>query len=237
MKPLKQTHPKLYSPDLDERYAATVEFIQAGGTALLDFWEECKGAANGWLMLIGPSPGSFNTQSEHLARESRARTRIKGDLSISGNSKPVWEIIYDERRKARSTNWRKLATAASMGQQNHAALLTSLCNLDHRNQALEKDIREEHLRAGRDVVCEAIELTRPRLVLPLTMKVHELMLDRLREKGWVVREETHGRRRLAWFRIPECHWESLFMLTPKHPSRVPSNLALSELAAFIKTSL
>lgn len=245
MSAIHETWPDLFSPDLWVRYEATRKFVESGESYSSPAWEECKLAANGWTMLIGPSPGAqkgknkapSEDEQKQSADNERNRIPIPGALRVGLD---IGRIAFDDETKStRSNHWNKLTIAAAMGNQECAFALTTLCNLDFLNSKLQTGTPGDRLKRGRSDVFETMQMTRPRLILPLTVKVYWLMREFL-EKQHLVTFKTKANSltpscETVVFRIPGCDWDSLMIKSPKHPSWCPSNKSLELLKDLVKS--
>jgi len=252
MENIHQQYPDLFSPSLKVRYEATKAFALKGGKHEPDTWEGCWGSANGWTMLVGPSPGSRKDAIPDHTDQLALRKKLSKQIFIRPKAceiqfKDEWKDgKKPEKQTRREKNWTRLMAAAAGGDTDVAEALTTVANLDFLNCALEKNIQHQRLVSGSEQVLELIRLSRPRLLIPLTMNVYRVFRDYLQANWKTVRSVQKSmdltvypdeRFPIIWFNVPGCTWDSLLVMAPKHPSWIPSNKALLEFSELIKRTL
>lgn len=211
---------ELYSPSLRRRYEAS---LKAGARETPNFWPMgCGGAANAFLVLIGPSMG-------------RAPTAEVG--AVGGANRPVgyprnlgpeaMNFDWGDHRKAR---WTRLC-AAILGDDSHARTLTALLNLDWRHSTNERLIPDESLRGGwTDHIWPLLPQVRPRIVCALTNRTWNIVVPTI-ESLQIPMAECPFKlaRNPIRFRIPGCNFSTWLVKPHNHPSRPLSNEQIDEL--------
>jgi hypothetical protein len=128
----------LYSPDLNQRYQATLNTHNR--RTLSKRWPfACRGAANAFLVLIGPSMGGASptepVEPGGANRPHRDPMRIGAD------------VMSFDWRDSRKTRWTRLCSDMLGGEQ-YVSALTALLNLDWRHSTREGEIPQEDLSNG-----------------------------------------------------------------------------------------
>lgn len=200
----------LLSPNLEIRFRATVR----GGDRQVDTWPRgCRGSANGWLMLVGPSPGRADDSND---RWPGGPGRPIDEIASVG---PHASALQFDTNRGRNRRWSMLYEAV-FGRTDYAAALTSLVNLDWGHYSDAKTIPEDYLQAGCRVVYDLILLSRPRIVLALTKTTWSILTPFLASHA----EAVHQHVSIADLdclrvRLPGGAADSLVIRAPQHPSR------------------
>jgi hypothetical protein len=210
----------LYSDDVSRRYQAT---LSAGNLVMPTSWPiGCQGAANGFLVLIGPSMGG-------AGRGQRAQ--------LGGANRPVSEprrigpeVMSFKWGDSRHVRWTRLC-AEMLGAEKYVPALTSLLNLDWRHSTSEKNVPEQDMLNGfTQCVWPLLAEVRPRLVCPLTNRVWDIVL-RQAEKHRVPFEPCPiGLPRAPVFvTLPGSESVTMLIKPHTHPSRALSYAQIAEL--------
>lgn len=204
-------NPDLFSPLLDVRYQAT---IKAKGNEYPETWPNaCWGAANGWLMLLGPSPGREDNSDDF---RPGGPNRPKDSLVSIG---PCAGRIHFDSNKGRNGRWNKLREAV-FGTMDQADALTTLANLDWGNHGDHRTIPDAYLRDGCGNVFEVMKQSKPRVIITLVRRTWDILLPFLESRKTVVPGYTGATgldcRRLH---LPENGACTLLLRSPQHPSR------------------
>ena len=200
----------LFSPDLERRYQAS----RAAENECRQLWPNaCWGAANGWLMLVGPSPG--REDKYELVRQggpNRPRNSLVSTGACAG------KISFDSN-KGRKVRWDLLRWAA-FGDMGRADALTTLANLDWGNHGDHRSIPDDYLRMGCGDVFEVMKEAKPRIIITLVRRTWNVLLPFLEEQQTVMPgyiSATGLDCRLL--RLPENSACTLLLRSPQHPSR------------------
>lgn len=161
----------LYDSELHVRYKATCEYV-ANGNAMKDKWERgCWGSLNGWIMLVGPSPGKADSTDDQWSGGADIE-RPKDEIStISKHA----GIINFPSNQARNKKWTNLIVDF-VKERDYAEALTTVCNLDWGHNPDQRKIAAKDLRAGCPVVFDKIVKTKPMIVAAMTVSVWEILL-------------------------------------------------------------
>jgi hypothetical protein len=162
-------HSERYSPDLERRYQAA---ISEQGTTLPEKWPvACGGAANAFLVLLGPSMGAprrdevvelggANRPQHHPMQIGQAVMDFEG----LGHRKPRW--------------WR--LCAAILGGGHYITSMTALLNLDSRHSSSESGIPATDLIADfRDYIWPLLNQLRPRIVCVLSNRTWDTIYPQI----------------------------------------------------------
>lgn len=207
----------LFSPDASIRHQASLEYSQHHFDPFAHWPRGCWGAANGWLMLCGPSPGRADN-AEQAATGGVERPR---DVPVYVG-KGAGRIDF-QSNKARTRRWRDLVFAV-FGDEIKADCLTSVTNLDWGRYGNYKDISEFHLREGCATVFEVMQASKPRVVITLVTVTWEHLLDFLVE---FLSDPSLNKQNMAGhpllqcriLQLPTCTYPTLLLKSPQHPSR------------------
>jgi hypothetical protein len=212
---------RLYAADLETRYQASME---TGEKTLSIRWPAgCGGAANAFLVLLGPSPGVARA-GEGLAT-TLGPNRPDGKLRRIGPG--AMNFDWGDHRTAR---WTRL-NAAILGDEQRARALTALLNLDWRHSTDAKEIPLSDLRTGwRAHVGPLLSDVRPHIVCALTNRVWRAVSEALESHSLPLPPcpATLTRKPFA-IRLSGCDSPTLFIKAQNHPSRFLSNAHIAEL--------
>ena len=162
----------LYDPDINLRYKATCEY-EVREEILTAKWERaCWGSLNGWIMLIGPSPGKADSQNEKWSGGIDVE-RPKDETAVISSKAGVIDF---NSNKARNKKWTNLILDF-VDKVEYAEALTTVCNLDWGHNSSQSNIPLDYLRQGCTVVFDKIVQTKPRIVAAMTVSVWEILLD------------------------------------------------------------
>jgi hypothetical protein len=187
----------LYSPKLEDRYKATM----ASNLKLGKRWPgACTGAANAYLVLIGPSPGA-NSKARAVERPSGPIMEIRPErMTFEG-----WESNPSIPRR-----WVSLC-ASLLGGEQYVQPMTADFNLDWGHEGNQRNVAQDYLGAGLDIIWPLLKTVKPRIVMPLTRTVCELVITKI--PGAALPKVAQPLR----FKIGDC--ESLLLRPHNHPSR------------------
>jgi hypothetical protein len=201
----------LFSPVLDDRYQAT---IKATENECRKLWPNaCWGAANGWLMLLGPSPGGAD--KDETVRPGGANRPMDSEVSIG----PCAGRIHFDSNQGRNRRWDRLREAV-FGDLDHADALTTLANLDWGHNADHRSIPDAYLSMGCASVFEVMKQAKPRVIITLVRRTWDILLPFLESRQAIVpgyASATGLDCRLL--RLPENGAQTLLLRSPQHPSR------------------
>jgi hypothetical protein len=208
---LHRKAPLLFSADLEKRFHATKRHAE---TTFSGLPRGCWGSANGWLLLLGPSPGRAD-RNQQTWRGGLSRPFDSG-VSISSDS----GRIEFKGNPARNRRW-NLLTSTITSSEKKAFALTTIANLDWGHNPDAGAISLKTLEAGCPIVWDFAATTKPRVVVVLHWKTWEVFSNFLLAK-------KSGESLLGNFgiqpapiriRIVGCDFESLVIKSPQHPSR------------------
>ena len=211
----------LYSADVECRYQAT---LRAGTRDCSTKWPlGCGGAANAFLVLLGPSMGAVGA----------GKTAEKGGADRPHRS--VMRIGPDVMSYLRPGAWTRLC-ADMLGGGQYVRALSALLNLDWRHTSREGDIPDADLSAGleRDI-WPLLPVLRPRLVAALTNRVWKTVLP-LVENLRVPYPPCPVvlPRAPVVFRLSKSAPPSILLKVHNHPSRFLSYAQIAELGRACK---
>lgn len=213
-------NPDFWSPDLTTRYRA----VAAGGdTVLTRRWPAgCGGAANAFLVLLGPSMGGAR-KGETPAVGGKDRPFVK-PMKLGPEA---MNFDWGDHRKVR---WTRLC-AEMLGSEAHARALTALLNLDWRHSANEKDISREALVEGLEgCIWPLLSVVRPRILCALTNRVWKTVLPKVEPLRVAFKPcPVILPREPIVFRLPGCDFPTFFIKPHNHPSRFLSNEQMAAL--------
>jgi hypothetical protein len=169
-----EDNPALYSESPEIRFRASAELNEAEPNSQLlwpyGFW----GAANPWLVLLGPSPG------RDIARETRGPEFAENLFpNIARYGPAACEITFDDgSRLRRNKAWRSLRIAAfeAAGLSNERASivqaqLTALMNLGFENAAAAArgtDAEARRIASFADTLLPRLMESRPAVIVVLS---------------------------------------------------------------------
>lgn len=201
----------LYSPYLEDRYRATIN-VAPGRYSYL--WPRaCWGAANGWLLLIGPSPGRADNDDDvwvggpNRPIDSRAIIGPNaGDISFNTN-------------KARNNRWDKLREAV-FDKMSYANALTTLANLDWGHYPDSREIPDAYLKEGCEIVQNIMKKSKPRIIITLVKRTWEVLLPSLAKlQVFDPPYQSVSGLDCRILRLTGNKALTLLMRSPQHPSR------------------
>ena len=205
----------LYSPDAERRYQAT---LQVGSRRCSTKWPlGCGGAANAFLVLLGPSMG----------RAPAGQTAERG-----GADRPYREVMRigrDVMDYLREPRWTTLC-AEMLGGDRYVRTLSALLNLDWRHTSRESEIPDRDLSRGFEHdIWPLLPVLRPGLVAALTNRVWETVLPLIKDYRI---ESPHCPVPLTRIpialRLPGSAFSTLLLKLHNHPSRFLSYAQMSE---------
>jgi len=221
VRPIPPVHSERYSPELERRYEAT---ISESRTTLPKKWPlACGGAANAFLVLLGPSMGA-------AARDE--------PVEVGGANRPqrypmqIGQGVMDfEGLGRRKRRWQRLC-AAMLGGEQYITSMTALLNLDWRHSSSESDIPQADLIAGlTDYIWPLLYELGPRIVCVLSNRTWDTVYPQITQCEGVPlnlpfpltdsRGIKPSRQPLA-FRLPDCDFQTLLIKPHRHPSRALS---------------
>ena len=198
----EQAH--LFSSDPEQRYRASCSLE---GSITRTWPRGCWGAANAWLVLIGPSPGP---QDSGLPAPGGSGRPWDSKITIGVSPGEV----YFKSNSGRKVNWQRLARAV-IGEPQHAKALVAVANLDWANSSRQGDLDRGALWSGCADVFEVLLQARPRVALALTRETWETFAEFLKRK-------IGGSTRLSadslTFLLPGTDAPMLLLRSPQHPS-------------------
>jgi hypothetical protein len=178
---------------------------------------EVFGAANSWLLMVGPSPGGSPPGATASPFEDWT---YPVDLG-----RPHRHFSYPDSagfwKKIRLWSFEALQRGASIGSDTQALSVSMMMNL--REEALaDSSVLAAHLWEGTPRFWSAVEVTRPKLVVALTEDVFQAILLSLPGRG---RSGAFTKHKVRQY-LPRSCWVSgnngasfLLARAPNHPSR------------------
>lgn len=199
----------LYSKDPLKRYNASLRFEKAYPDAI-ELWPRgCSGAPNGWLMLVGPSPGKADS-IKSLSKGGLNRPCDKR-VKIGTNSGK----FSFKTGKQRNNGWNKLAESV-FDNIEHAGSLTSRTNLDWGNYSKSQEIPKENLILGCSVVFGLMKSSHPRIIVVLSKRAWKPLTDYL--KFCIIECIDKQPTDAYTIQMPNCSFKTLILRSPQHPS-------------------
>lgn len=193
-----------------------------------------QGAANAWVVLVGPSPGE---EKRTDYPKTNPVTFVKG-----GDG---WTPQYIGMEGFRRHAWDALIQAAFGSQYSDEVRkrLVALINLTGSSSSKEDALAREALDDGAAEVCLKIRLVHPRVVVALSNAVFDRLLEKLKGDPLDPQSQPMGpyQRPLRVFSFPDpdTGTRTLVIKPPQHPSRpmkrpghLPVSLTSSELKTF-----
>ena len=214
--------PELYSPALRVRYRATLALRNE--RPLRKRWPAgCGGAANAFLVLLGPSMGGA-PPGQVSQRGGANRPFRASPMKIGPNA---MNFDWGDHRKAR---WIRLC-AAMLGGEDYVPSLTALLNLDWRHSTSEKSIPQQDLLDGfQNFVWPLLRNLRPRLICALTNRVWDTVQATIAPfRIPFSRCPVPLSREPIILRLPSCQYSTFFLKAHNHPSRFLSNAQILDL--------
>lgn len=207
-----------YAPDLEQRYRAS---ISEHTTTLPTSWPlACWGAANAFLILLGPSMG---------AADRGKPGELGGDNRPRGWPMQIGQAVVDfEGLGHRKRRWYRLC-AAMLGGEQYVTSMTAVLNLDWRNSSSERAIPQQALAAGFE-----------NYIWPLLQKMQPRIVCTLPKRVWNTVEPKIDQCRVPFpqcpvslpynpvvFRFPNSHFVTMLIKPHNHPSRALSYTQIS----------
>lgn len=204
-------HPDLHHPDAERRFRAAVSL---NGQAVDARWPRaCWGSANGWLMLVGPSPGRKDPD-EPFAPGGPNRPFD----SVPSIGPDAGAIAY-RSNKGRNKRWAMLS-AAVFDQSSHADALTTVANLDWGHNPDHKSIPDQYLLDGCRFVYGVMKETKPRVVVTLVVRTWGVLMRFLETSdAATVDYRALGLLDACAIRLPGYTAATLIVRSPQHPSQ------------------
>ena len=216
VRPIPPMCSKRYSSDLERRYQA----CDHGATLQTKWPVACGGAANAFLVLLGPSMGAAD----------RGQVAERGGPNRpDGYTMSIGRAVMDfEGLGRRNRRWSRLC-AEMLGGEHYVTSMTALLNLDWRNSSSERDIPKADLISGfRDYIWPLLNKLRPRIICALTRRVWDTAAPEL-EQHRVPFPECPITLPLApiIFRLPKSDFPTMLIKSHNHPSRALSYAHIS----------
>ena len=190
-------HPDFHHPDAERRFRAAVSL---NGQVVDARWPRaCWGSANGWLMLVGPSPGRKDPEEPFAPGGPNRPFDSAPSIGPSAG-----DIAY-RSNKGRNKRWAMLS-AAVFDQSSHADALTTVANLDWGHNSDHNNIPDQYILDGCHFVYDVMKETKPRVVVTLVIRTWGVLMQFL---------ETSD----AATRLPGYTAATLIVRSPQHPSR------------------
>ena len=201
----------LFSPDAAARFKASLSRQHANHRRT---WPDgCWGAANGWLMLVGPSPGCSGSSKD--SRPGGPRRPIDSYVHVGCDAGKI-EFLENKGRNAR---WQMLANAA-FSRAEYASALTTVANLDWGHNADHWRIPESYLNRGCDYVYKVMMQSKPRIVITLVRRTWDVLsLYLSRHAVPFPKPPPDLIQDVIIVRLPRCGFRTLVLRSPQHPSR------------------
>jgi hypothetical protein len=204
--PTPSSHPDLFSANPQDRLRASAASTTWPSTQ----WPYGnQGAANAWLVLVGPSPGHEKRTAVDPTNEVTFGARVPL-IGMSDWRKNAWDALID----------------AALGSDHSAEVrryLVALINFTGENASAESTLSYQSMDNGVGSVVEKIRMMHPRVVLALSNAVFDRLAPALATTPLPadrVSVGPHGRPlRAASFKDPEAGFEVLLLKPSQHPSR------------------
>ena len=179
----------LFSPDPRLRWKHAKEYAEAKGkeldkeiTARYKDWP-CYwfGAANAWLVFLGPSPGDSGGRTIDWPKEKYPTLgKPHGLFSTYVDSTGFWRRLREWTIEAyRLADVFQDDKEASFG-------VTLLANVLDTNVGAARKIKDASLAAAMPRVVDNLELVRPRIIVPMEKRVSRLLIEEFRKRGAVI---------------------------------------------------
>jgi len=200
----------LYSKYPEKRFNASIKFSKAY-PLIKELWPRgCGGAPNGWLMLVGPSPG----KADSVNKISKGGLKRPCDKVVNIGYE-VGEFSF-KTGKQRNNRWNKL-TQSVFNNNDYAVTLTSRTNLDWGNYPNSRDIPEKNLEDGCAVVYGLMKNSQPRVIIVLAKLAWKHLTKYLE---FCIAEHKVDKSLDAFIiQIPNCNFKTLLLKSPQHPSQ------------------
>lgn len=187
-----------------------------------------QGAANAWVVLVGPSPGE------------EKRTEFARYNSVGFGAKAQSIGMSGKRQRA----WDALITAAFGREYSDQARdqLVALINLSSANETNESALSAQTLNEGVDEVWRKINLMHPRVVVTLSNAVFDRLSAKISVESMDLSDQPSGphQKPLRVFSFTDVNTKArtLVIKPPQHPSRPlkrPAHLPKAMLSSELKT--
>src|SRR6266568_945785 len=192
-------------------------------------WPEgCYGSAGSWVVFVGPSPGG-------RSRNATLRGRI------AGAGTPLWNTDYCDPVCRWSNGFRismrpMLECATGLTFEDGAAKLYAFVNFHWQSNPEARNVPDEETRKGADEVVRVLSLIKPRLIVPMENRSHELLHKTLTDTdiGYHTRKPLQQDVAIqinakGWFHRRMCAYSidgsgplagSIVVKAPQHPARI-----------------
>jgi hypothetical protein len=201
----------LYSSDPEKRYQASRDYGEKNVDQKFAWRFGCRGSANAWLVLLGPSPGNAKPGELRQAQDPKI-----GDK--------VCEIKFGEG-VGRNPRFKAISEAGfgTNAPKDLSQKLTALLNLDDGNSPDGRQIDPQLLKKGCPFVFDRLNEARPRVIIVLSFPAWNPFTDFLRDRSKPLSPPAvypNGKSLLAFtFRIsPELEFDTLILKSRQHPS-------------------
>ena len=205
-------HRERYSPNLERRYQATVSEPE---TLTTKWPRACSGAANAFLVLLGPSMGAANRDEQ--VEHGGAGRPITSSMTIGP------DVINFDGLGHRKRRWNRLC-AEMLGGEHYISSTVALLNLDWSHHPSESAIPQEHLTSGfTEYVWPLLTQLRPRIICPLTRRVWDTIMPEIYQRRVSFPDCPISLPRAPIFlRLPDCAFVTMLIKPHNHPSRALS---------------
>jgi hypothetical protein len=215
----------LHSKDASKRLKASLAFAKKY-SGVKEVWPSgCFGAANAWLLLVGPSPGKAGPQEQSLP--GGVNRPLNRPVAVG----PEVGTIKFKSGRNRNSRWNYL-TNACFGNEEQAGALTAVANLDWGNFSDQNEIETASLQAGCPAVFGIMKMSQPRVVLALSKKVWGPLTEYL--SFCTVEEFVHRGIEGRIIQIPSCRFKTLLLRTQNHPSRFLSSADCVDIGSTVR---
>jgi hypothetical protein len=213
----------IFSANIEERYQASRKPLpNDSGISKVPYG--CGGAANAYLVLVGPSPG---TASEgQVVPDSNLRpcnkTLTIGEKAMNFN----WGNSQGTQKDVRFERWTKLC-GAILGDEKYVTALTALFNLDWSHSGDQKALSKEKLQVGwNDHIWPLTKKVKPVILCPLTNQVWNIMQSEVEQLPIIKRPEFHfdvAKKKPFCFQFMDAAYPSFFIKPANHPFKTFSH--------------
>jgi hypothetical protein len=209
-------NPNLFDPDLEKRYKATIKSCAGAESKPYGCWPRaCWGAANGWLMICGPSPG----REDDPKKKWRGGPNRPNDQKVRiGQSVAGFDF---QTNKGRNTRWLNLAKSVLVTEEK-AKALASVANLDWGHNPSQYAINQKLLELGCETVFSLMKRSKPRVIVVLGVRTWNVISRFVQDKDYVIPVQDAPdwlTRKPFVIQIPGSRFRSLLLKAPQHPSR------------------
>ena len=200
----------VYSENPLERFLASK---QDGGPELS--WPFSNwGAANAWLVLLGPSPGKDDggAKGTHTVRVGLP---CPIQFNTYRNRNPRWRKLWEE----------PFGPHLRVGDENLGEYLTALMNLDGTNEPDETKLTNASLVNGCDRVERQLNQCRPKVIVALTESAFAVFRSHLGDRYMPSKldgfEEPRRGNTGGTFQLTNAVHRTWLIRAPQHPSHPP----------------